>query len=115
MTHTTAHSADLDAVLHLERELADRLAAAQAEAERILNEAREEVARREAGLEAELARRARELDARLLAERERRLAALTREARERLAMWERIDDARVDRAAGVVADALISGPRGARR
>lgn len=106
---------DLDAILKLEQDLADRLAAAHAEAERLVAEARDEVARREAALDEELGRRVRELDARLREERERRLAEAAEAARQRRAAWDAIDDAAVDRAAGVVADALVAGPRGARR
>lgn len=115
MSHTSAHADDLGAVLKLEQELASRLAAARVEAERLLTEARDEVAHREQRLEEELARQTRELDARLLIEREQRLAAMAEAARRRLARWEQIDDVTVDRAAGVVVDALIAGPRGGRR
>lgn len=110
-----AHAGDLDALLALERSLGERLAAARAEADRILREAQDDVARREAALAEDLAARARELEARLAADRERRLAAVAEAARRRIAAWDAIDDASVDRAAGAVADALIAGPRGARR
>lgn len=115
MTHTPAQHGDLEAILQLEKELADRVADARAEAERILREAQADVARRDAGLEEELARRIRELDARLLAEREQRLAQVTASARQRRAAWDAVDDATVNRAAGAVVDALVAGPRGARR
>lgn len=115
MTRTPAHHGDLDAILRLEKDLADRVAEARTEAERILREAQADVARLDAGLEEELARRIQELDARLLAEREQRLAEVAATARQRQAAWDAVDDATVRRAAGVVVDALVAGPRGARR
>ena len=110
-----ARSGDLEALLDLERRLADRLAAAQAEADRILREAHEAAGRREAGLEAELTAAANALDARLRVERERRLAAVAEEGRQRVAGWDGTDDATIAHAAGAVVDALVAGPRGARR
>lgn len=114
-TPPRAATGDLEALLDLERSLAARLAAARVEADRILRDARDDIARREAALDAELAAAARDLDARLASERERRLAAIAEEGRRRVAAWDAVDAAGVDRAAQAVADALIAGPHGARR
>jgi vacuolar-type H+-ATPase subunit H len=110
-----ARAGDLEALLELERTLAQRLAAARAEADRILEDARADVAKREAALEAELAASAEELRTRLTAERDRRLAAVAEDGRQRAAAWDGAADSAVVRAAGMVADALIAGPRAARR
>lgn len=110
-----ARAGDLEALLELERTLAERLAAARVEAQRLLEDAHADAAAREAKIEAELAASAEELRARLTVERERRLAAVAEEGRQRIAAWDAADDSTVARAAGTVADALIAGPRGARR
>jgi len=108
-------SGDLQALLDLERSIAERLAAARNEADAITRAARDEVARREAGFEAELAAARAQVESRVAQERERRLAAVRDEFRRRTARWEQLDQPRIDRAARAVVAALVGGgPAGER-
>ncbi len=98
----------LAAIVECERDLADRLADARAEAAQMVEDARTAAQRAEAELEASLAREALDVRARLRQQTEQRVRDTLAAARARASRFDDVTEAEVDRLAGAAFRFLVS-------
>jgi len=103
-----ATGVELERLIETERRLDDMLRQARAAAAAIVQQARDAVARREAAVAAELAAAAGKAEATLAAERERVAAEIAAAARDQIARYDGVDEPRVQAAARLVVERLLT-------
>jgi len=99
---------ELERLIETERRLDDLLRQARERAAAIVQEARDAVAQREATVDAELAAAAGKAEATLVAERERVAAEIAAAARDQVARYDGVDAPRVQAAARLVVERLLT-------
>jgi vacuolar-type H+-ATPase subunit H len=99
---------ELERLIETERRLDDLLQQAREQAAAMVQEARDAAAQREAAVDAELAAAAGKAEATLAAERERVAAEIVTAARDQVARYDGVDEPRVQAAARLVVERLLS-------